>query len=110
MQDGASKSVRQQIYLGIELKMGTFDIIRNHVSLNFCIVLFFYGNNVPNRHSYIGEETGKVRVIMGNRPPPEDTEFQGCGLFTLQPHSCCGHNTEPPPTPITHKLLMGKCW
>lgn len=50
MEESDSKSVNQQLYLGIKLRMGIFDIIHANVSLNFCIV-FFYVNIVSKGHS-----------------------------------------------------------
>lgn len=50
MEERDSKSVNQQLYLGIKLRMGIFDIIGVNVSLYFCIV-FFYISSVLKGHS-----------------------------------------------------------
>lgn len=50
MEEGDSKSVSQQLYFGIKLKIVIFDIIGANVTLSFCIVSF-YINSVSNGHS-----------------------------------------------------------
>lgn len=53
MGEGDSNSVNQQLYLGIKLEGGIFDIMGAGVSLNFCIV-FLHIHKVSNRHFWMG--------------------------------------------------------